>query len=129
MCPGQEGPELGGWHLEDQRQTVTKNQVQHSRQDQITRSLWELKRSQFSAHTDKVRAALWADIPRVWLLITQRSQKDSGCGTKENGADGGYWGCFLCDLITQEKTLSLMAPERGLLAEWMHFVLIKITDT
>ena len=50
MCPGQEWPSLGGWHLEDQRQTVTKNHVQHSRQGQVPRSLWESKRSQFSAH-------------------------------------------------------------------------------
>ena len=126
MCPGQEWPELGGWHLEDQRQTVTKNQVQHSRQDQVPHSLWELKRSQFSAHTDKVRAALWADIPRYGSWFAEVSERKR-FRLWNQGEWGRRWvlGMFpLWSYYTGGRpTVLLMAPERGgLLAEWMHFV-------
>ena len=96
MCPGQEWPsELGGWHLEDQRQPVTKSQLQHSSQGQVPQS-WESE-SPGSLHAQSVcsflgwrpwkRHRLWsqggmrrtAGAVDVSSLILLRLEEDTLC--------------------------------------------------
>lgn len=113
MCPGQEWPsELGGWHLEDQRQPVTKSQLQHSSQGQALSvvGVWE---SGFSACSVSMQLPGLASLKKTQVVKPRGDEEDGGC-----------CGCFFLDLIKAggRHTVFLLPAEIGtMLTEWKHF--------